>query len=103
MPQHESDVLPVAEISQPVPGEDALNCHDQIIPVWAYDLQEAFRIGLHVPLADDRTLLIQNAEVHGLSVQIDSTVMLVSFGVEFHMASVVSVMRAIYSLPKGRL
>jgi hypothetical protein len=41
-------------------------------------------VGSDVALEDDASLLVEDAQIHGLCMKIDSTVIFVLFGVEIH-------------------
>lgn len=84
MTEDEGDVLFGAEISDPVPGEDALHRHHDIFSISFDGFKKDFWIGLDIPLKDNISFLTDDAEVHGLCMKIDSSVKLVLFGVEIH-------------------
>ena len=82
--QDEGDSLPGAQVGEPVPGEDALDGDDEVLPVGGDRLEEGLRAGLHVAVQEDLTGLVEDAEVHGSGVQIDSAVVAVLLGVKLH-------------------
>ena len=65
-----------------VPGEDAFDGDDEIIAIGCNGLEERVWVGLQMAVQDDLPLLVQDADVHGPSVQVDATVKLVRRGVE---------------------
>jgi hypothetical protein len=65
-----------------VPGEETLDRHTQAVTVGGNGLEKRFRSRLHIPVKYDLPVLIQDAEVHGASVQIDATRILVRLGVK---------------------
>jgi hypothetical protein len=65
-----------------VPGEHALDSDDQIIARGRHDLQKRIWAGLQMTVYDDLPALVQDADVHGPSVQVNATVKLVLRGVE---------------------
>jgi len=68
-----------AQVSNPVPGEHAFHANHQIVTIGCDDFQQSTRRGLDI-LVDQRiALLIKNARM-----QIDTAVMFVCLGVEFH-------------------
>ncbi len=85
MTEDKGDVFLCAEISDPVPGEDAFNGHHDVFPVSFDGFKEDFGVGSDIALKDDIPFLVEDAEVHGLCMKIDSAVILVLFGVEIHM------------------
>ena len=60
MPQNKGDTFTVAEIGQPVPGEDAFDGDDDILAEGSDRFQKRIRIRRHVPMKNDRTSLIEN-------------------------------------------
>ena len=84
MAQDKRDILLIAEISDPVPGEDAFDGYDNIFPEWSNSLQEDIGIGLDVSVQDDLALLVEDAEVHSPGMQIDTAVKFVLLGVKSH-------------------
>jgi hypothetical protein len=84
VPQHEGDALPGAEVGQPIPGEDTLDRDRQIVPVGGNQFEEAGRIGFDVPMNQNGTFLIDDADVHLPSVQIDAAVIPMLPSVKWH-------------------
>jgi len=81
MTENKSDAFTGAKIGEPVPGENAFDRDDDLIPKRSDRL---LRIRLHVAMKNDRAGLVQDAEVHGSSVQINSAVMRMLLRIEFH-------------------
>ena len=73
-----------AQICKPVPGEGAVHANYEIIPVLFDRFQEYLPVSLDVSMEKHRALAVNNAEVHGFCVQVDSAIILVLFRVEFH-------------------
>jgi hypothetical protein len=94
--KNESNTFFLAEIGYPVPGEGALDSDDEIIPVLSDCFQEYLPVGFDVPMKENRTLVVEDAEVHGFCVQVDSTIILVLFRVEFHSVPPCVVVRDIH-------
>jgi hypothetical protein len=86
-PQHAGEPLWGPEISQPRPSEEALDGHHQSVTIGRNGLEERFGSGLHVPVEQDLSRLVQDAEVHGAGRQVDTTIKLVRLGVESHEVS----------------
>ena len=82
--EDEGDALLGAEVRQPVPGEDALHGDHEVVAVGGDRPQEALRIAGEVAVEEHLALLVEDADVHGSRVQVDSAVVLVCFGVESH-------------------
>jgi len=60
------------------------NGDDDLISKRSDRTQKRIRIRLHVAMKNDRTGLVENAEIHGSSVQIDSAVMRMLLRIESH-------------------
>jgi len=84
MSKDEGDGLLVAEIGDPVPGEDALDPDDDILAIGLDGLQERLRGGVDVLVEPDFALVVDDTDVHGSGVQIDAAIEGVGAGVESH-------------------
>jgi hypothetical protein len=87
MAKNEGDVFLGTEIGYPVPGEHALDSDHDVLPEGSNDAEKSFRVGMDVLMDPDIAFGIKDADKHIFRVQIDSTIELVLFGVEIHMAS----------------
>ena len=65
-----------------VPGEETFDADHQVLAVGCKRLEKRFRPCFHVPVAQDLSLLVQDAEIHGAGVQVDTTIKLVRLRVE---------------------
>ena len=83
--QDEGNILFTAEIGEPVPGEDALNSHDDVLSKRSDSLQEGVGICFDVPVQDDFAFLVENAQVHCPGVQVDTAGKFVLLGVKSHL------------------
>jgi hypothetical protein len=81
--EHEVDVLLVAEVGEPVPGEHALDA-DESRTKRRHGAQKSFGAAGEVLVADDVALVVEDAQVHGPGVQIDAAVESMPAGVEAH-------------------
>jgi hypothetical protein len=70
-----------------VPGEEAFDADDKIFAVGSDRLEKRLWAGFHVPVKQDLAGLVQDAKVHGASVQVDPTVKSVLLGVKAHEVS----------------
>jgi hypothetical protein len=84
MPQHEGNAFVSAEISEPIPGKDALNGYDQPLAIGGNGLEERFRSGFHVAVEHDVTLVAHDADIHASGMQVDPAVKLVRISVKSH-------------------
>ncbi len=84
MAQDESDPLALAQVCQPVPGEDALDGDSEILAVGFDRPQEGLWRGGHVAMEDHSPCCVEDAEVHCLGMKVDTAVVSVLFGVESH-------------------
>jgi hypothetical protein len=65
MPQDEGKTLVRTAISQPVPGEQTFDGHHEAVTIGRHGLQKGCGGGLHIPVDEDLSLPVQDAEVHG--------------------------------------
>jgi hypothetical protein len=63
--EDEGDLLLGAEISKPVPDEHALGRDHDILPVGCDGPKKSLRSRFRVPMENNFSLLIQDADVHG--------------------------------------
>ena len=84
MTEDKGDVFSLAEICEPIPSEDALDGDHDIVAVGGKSVEERPGSGRHIAVGHDITLGIEDAEVHGASVQVDATIILMCSGVESH-------------------
>jgi len=73
--ENESNLFSSAQIGQPVPREDAFDGNHDILAERCDRFQKRIRIRLHIAVQNDRTGLVQDEQVHGSRVQINSAVM----------------------------
>ncbi len=85
--QNEGNIFSSAQIGKPVPGEDTFDRNDDALAEGSDRFEKRIGIGFHVAMKNDRTGLIENAHIHGSSVQIDSAIMWVLLSVKSHRAS----------------
>lgn len=78
------DALLAAEVGEPVPGEHTLGAHDEVFSVGLDGRQKGIGSALQVPLEQDLAVLIEDAEVEGLGVQVDAGVVAMGLVVESH-------------------
>lgn len=98
MPQDEGNAFSGAEVCQPVPGVDAFDADDQVIPIRLYRGQELQLVAGEVPVQEHHSLLAHDADVHRPRVEIDAAVMLVLRPVEVHRtSSFLAVLARVYS------
>ena len=84
MTENEADAFSSAQIGQPVPGEEAFNADDDVLAEGTDRLEKGIGIGLHVAMKNDRAGLIENAEIHGSAVKINSAVVRMLLRIESH-------------------
>jgi hypothetical protein len=70
-----------------VPGDEAFDADDEILPIGGNGFQKWFGCRLHMPGLKDLSLLVQDAEIHASGVEIDATITLVLLGVASHEVS----------------
>ncbi len=99
MPEDKWNVFLFAKVSQPIPGEHAFGTNNNIVTVWLYGPEEGFGVGFYVSVQDNLTSVIEDAQIHFVGVQVDTTVEIVLFGVKSHeKASFVEVVLAYPSI-----
>jgi hypothetical protein len=85
--ENEGDLLGSAEIGQPIPGEDALHRHDDVLAVGSEEIEENLGVRLDVALEEDGAFLVDDDDdVHGSRVKVDPAIETVLFVVESHRA-----------------
>jgi len=85
--ENKTDVFLGAEIANPVPGKHAFDSDHDVLTEGSNDAEKSFRVCVNVLMDPGVTSGVDNTDKHILGVQIDSTIKLVLFGVEIHMAS----------------
>jgi hypothetical protein len=70
-----------------VPGEEAFDADDEILPVGRHALEEWLGRRLQLAVDEDLSSLVQDAEVQRASMQVDATIILMWLGVEPHEVS----------------
>jgi hypothetical protein len=69
-------------VGEPVPGEEAFDADNHVLPGGCNRLEKRLRCCLHLPMQKDLSGLIPDAEIHGPGMQVDATVEFVLFGIE---------------------
>jgi hypothetical protein len=87
MTEDEGDLFLQAEISQPVPGEDAFGGNDDVITIGSDDREERIRIRREVFVDDGFSCAGEDADIHGPGMKVDPAVVLMFTVVESHEAS----------------
>jgi len=87
MPEDKRDPFLGTQVSQPVPGEEAFDTDDQLLPIGHNGFEKGIWAGRHIVVHQDLPIPIYDAEVHRASVQVDATIKLVLLGVEAHEVS----------------
>jgi hypothetical protein len=73
-----------AEVGEPVPGKHTFGGQDDLLTVGSDSLEQRLWGRCHVPVQQRFTSLVEDAQVHGTGVEIDTTVKRVLCGVESH-------------------
>jgi hypothetical protein len=87
MAEDKGNVLFNTEIGDPVPGEHAFYRDHDVLTEGSNDAEKSFRVCVDVLMNPDMASGVEDTDKHSLGMQVDSTIKLVLFGVEFHMAS----------------
>jgi hypothetical protein len=74
MPQDKSQALLCAQVGEPIPGQQALDGHDEPHAVRGDGLEKGFWSGLHVAVQQDFSLVMHEADIQAPRVQINPAV-----------------------------
>jgi hypothetical protein len=85
--QHECDAFSGAEVREPIPREHALGRDDEIVAVRSDRREKCLGRRLHVSVHQHLAGGVEDADVHGLHVEIDSAIVTVLAAVESHRSS----------------
>jgi hypothetical protein len=70
------------EVSQPVPGEEAFDPDNEVLPVGSKSLQQRFRPCLPMLVERNLSCVVQHAQVQATSMAVKTTVKRVWLGVQ---------------------
>ncbi len=84
MPEDEADTLRGAEVGEPVPAEHAFHGDGEVFAIGLEQSKERCWLGGYVAVDQGFALTIDDADVHGSGVQVDSAVVPVLLVVESH-------------------
>jgi hypothetical protein len=82
--QDEGNLLPRAQVGEPVPGVNALDAGHDIAAEGGNGFEDGFGAGGEVAVEDDLAAVVQDAEVHRPGVRVDVPVESVWLRVESH-------------------
>ena len=82
MTEDKRDTVFSTEVSKPVPRKHTFGSQDDLSAVGGDGLQKRLRGGLHVPVQQCFTGLVEDAHVHGAGLEVDAAGKGVLFGVE---------------------
>jgi len=85
--EDDGNALRGAEVSEPVPGEEACNGHNQTVPLGRNSFEQWCRSGLHIAVEHDGSVVAHKTDVHTAGVQVDATGKGGLRGVEAHEVS----------------
>jgi len=77
-------VVCLAQVSDPVPGEQALDGHDDIREIGGERVQEQLPAGRDLRLQDNRAFVVENANGQQPCVQVNAAVESVAVMIEAH-------------------
>jgi len=61
------------QVGEPVPGEETLDGHNQMVTIGGDGLEKWCRGRWHIAVQQDFPLVAQDADVHGASMQVNAT------------------------------
>jgi hypothetical protein len=74
LPEDAREALVSPQVSEPVPGAQARDGHDETLAIRGKSFQEGLRVGLHGAVHEYLAALVEAADVHGTGVQVDAAV-----------------------------
>lgn len=74
MPKDNRPLFAGAQVSAPVPGEDACDGHDDLLPIRSKGLEHGSGAGGPIAMHHDLAVMVQNPDVHGAGMQVDAAV-----------------------------
>jgi hypothetical protein len=101
MTEDEGDVLPLAEVCEPVPTEHTLSTYNDVFSVSLDGREEGIWLCGQVAVEQDLASLVEDTDVHGPGVEIDTAVELMLFGIESHWGLLLSVRSQLPSIRSG--
>jgi hypothetical protein len=84
MPEDKRQPLAGAQVSEPLPGEEAFDADDQIRPIGRNRLEKGLWPRWHITMDHDLSILVEDAQGHSAGMQVNATVKLMLFRVEAH-------------------
>ena len=67
-----------------LPGEHAFGCYDDIFPVWLDSFEKALRSCAHIAVDKDLSVSVQDTDVYGSGVKIDTAIEFMLLRIEPH-------------------
>jgi hypothetical protein len=84
VPKDEGHTRRSAKVSEPVPGEETFNGHNQTVPIRRNGFQKGFRSGCHIAVEQDFPVVVPDTDIHTAGMPIYPTVKGVLGSVESH-------------------
>jgi hypothetical protein len=84
MSKDKGNVFHGTEISQPVPGKHTFGADHDILAVWLDSLEKDIRFSPDIAVQKGIPVLIENAEIHFVGMEIDSAVKCMLFSIKSH-------------------
>ena len=72
VPEDKRNACAGTEGGKPVPGEEAFDTDDEVLPVGGDSFEKRFRTSRHGAVHQDLTILVQPTEVQGAGMQVDA-------------------------------
>ena len=85
--EDERDIFFGTEISEPIPGEHTFDGDDDVFAVRFDHREEGIGLSMDVFMEQDVPVLVEDAEIHGPGVEVDTAVEFMLLSVESHEAS----------------
>jgi hypothetical protein len=91
VPQDKGDTVHRTEISQPIRGEEAFHRDDDVHSIRFDQTQKLLGTGFEIPVHLDGPSLVNDTHVHRPGMEVDTTIVLVLFGIESYEGLLLSV------------
>jgi hypothetical protein len=87
MPEDKRESFVRTQIGEPVPGEEAFDGDDEVVPVGRKGFEPGLGTRWHMPVQDKLAVLTQDTAIHGAGMQVDAAVQGGLGGVASHAVS----------------
>jgi hypothetical protein len=75
-------MLTGTQVREPIPGENAFDGDDPIVPIGRDGFEQGVGIGWPIPVQPNLAVLTQDTDIHGAGMQVDATIKWMLLGVK---------------------